>query len=182
VAVNSFGIGWWWLNNDLAATLTTTTTTKFVHVPHPEHHIEENRKLPDEMLLRIQSIVKQQPRDDEIDNRHHKDLEAGDKPKRNQNKIDLGYLKKVEEEEKAELSRAEFWELRKQYIGAPVSVNASPKKRLHEVRGSRFDIGVYDADMHGHKYHHMGDRVDQNERLLGHWYDYVFFEDWKEDL
>jgi hypothetical protein len=74
------------------------------------------------------------------------------------------------------------WGLRKQYVGHPVPVTASPPERLHEVRGSRFGLGVYDADMHAHRYHHMGDRVDRHERLLGHWYDYVFFEDWKEDL
>jgi hypothetical protein len=84
-------------------------------------------------------------------------------------------------------SQADFLELRNHSTGAhstgaPVPVNASPLRRLHEVRGSRFGLGVYNADMHAHRYHHMIDRVDRHERLLGHWYDYVFFEDWKEDL
>lgn len=75
-----------------------------------------------------------------------------------------------------------YLEARKRYVGNPVGINAPAIERLPEVYQLRSGLCVYDAPMHAAKYYHMVDRPETNSRLIGHWYDYLFFEDWKEDL
>ncbi|VEU44070.1 unnamed protein product [Pseudo-nitzschia multistriata] len=74
------------------------------------------------------------------------------------------------------------WERQNSFIGNPPLVNDPPKKRVSELYQARNGLCVYDQNMQQSKYYHMRDTADRESRLIGHWYDYIFFEDWKEDL
>ena len=75
---------------------------------------------------------------------------------------------------------------RTRFQGSPVALNAAPEERLAQVYWNRKGLCVYSEDIaqndEKYKYWHMQDRVIDDSRLVGHWYDYIFFEDWKEDL
>lgn len=68
------------------------------------------------------------------------------------------------------------------FKGNPAAVNAPPSERLQEIYQNREGLAVYDAAINAMKYFHQVDTPKDEERLLGHFYDYIFFEDWKEDL
>jgi len=68
------------------------------------------------------------------------------------------------------------------FVGHPAEVNAPPTLRLAQMYQDREGLCVYSEDVQTQKYFHMQDRVEVKSRLIGHWYDYMFFEDWREDL
>lgn len=68
------------------------------------------------------------------------------------------------------------------FVGNPAEVNASPQVRLAQIYQTRQGLCVYGDDSQSQKYFHMQDRVERESRLMGHWYDYILFEDWREDL
>mmetsp|Transcript_36571 Transcript_36571/g.49001 ORF Transcript_36571/g.49001 Transcript_36571/m.49001 type:complete len:625 (+) Transcript_36571:72-1946(+) len=69
--------------------------------------------------------------------------------------------------------------------GKKVSVDASPKERLRNMLAGR-EISttscVYDADMQDAKLIHFDSDIPNQRRLFGHFYAFLFFEDWKVDL
>ena len=68
------------------------------------------------------------------------------------------------------------------YYDNPTPVDASPKDRLRELLGHREGLCVYDERRQDAKvFHLMGDN-DSGARLLVHFYLFLFFEDWKQDL
>ncbi|KAG7368743.1 GDP-fucose protein O-fucosyltransferase [Nitzschia inconspicua] len=69
-----------------------------------------------------------------------------------------------------------------QYIDNPTPVDAPPSDRLREMLAHRREICIYDDNLQKRKVmHFMGDN-DSGARLLVHFYAYLFFEDWKQDL
>ena len=81
-----------------------------------------------------------------------------------------------------EWTHAQWNKRRKPFVGHPTSLKAPPPERLAQVFWVRDGICVYGQDQQSQQYWHMGDFVDRDSRLIGHWYDYLFFEDWNEDL
>jgi hypothetical protein len=68
------------------------------------------------------------------------------------------------------------------YINNPTPVDAPPVNRLREILGHRKRVCVYDEYLQNTKImHFMGDN-DSGARLLVHFYAFLFFEDWKQDL
>jgi hypothetical protein len=68
------------------------------------------------------------------------------------------------------------------YINKPTPVDAKPDDRLKEMLAHRKKMCIYDDTMQQSKVmHFMGDN-DSGARLLVHFYVYMFFEDWKQDL
>lgn len=68
------------------------------------------------------------------------------------------------------------------YINNPTPVDATPDDRLREMLGHRKKVCIYDDTMQQSKVmHFMGDN-DSGARLLVHFYVFLFFEDWKQDL
>ena len=68
------------------------------------------------------------------------------------------------------------------YINHPTPVNAPPEDRLREMLAHRKEICVYDDFYQNAKVmHFMGDNAS-GARLLVHFYAFLFFEDWKQDL
>jgi hypothetical protein len=68
------------------------------------------------------------------------------------------------------------------YINHPTPVNASPEDRLSEMVSQRKGACVYDVMYQNAKViHFMGDG-NSGARLLVHFYAFLFFEDWKQDL
>ena len=69
-----------------------------------------------------------------------------------------------------------------QYRNNPRQVDSSTKERLHEILSFRKEICMYSEDMQNSKVmHFMGDN-DSGARLLVHFYAFLFFEDWKQEL
>jgi hypothetical protein len=68
------------------------------------------------------------------------------------------------------------------YINKPTPVDAPPVDRLREILAHRKKVCVYDDYLQNTKVmHFMGDN-DSGARLLVHFYAFLFFEDWKQDL
>jgi len=76
----------------------------------------------------------------------------------------------------------DFWKQYKQLRGHPVPVDAPPEQRLREVYHRRKGLCVYGTSMASQKYYHMRDDAPPERRIMAHWHDYLFFEDWREDL
>mmetsp|Transcript_9257 Transcript_9257/g.20452 ORF Transcript_9257/g.20452 Transcript_9257/m.20452 type:complete len:370 (-) Transcript_9257:670-1779(-) len=68
------------------------------------------------------------------------------------------------------------------FNGKPTPVDASVEDRLREMRASRKNICIYDAEMQNHRLVHFKVDHSAKARLLIHSYAYVFFQDWKMDL
>jgi hypothetical protein len=68
------------------------------------------------------------------------------------------------------------------YYDNPTPVDAPPNQRLREMVGHRKGLCVYDERMLNAKvFHLMGDNAS-GARLLVHFYLFLFFEDWRQDL
>lgn len=68
------------------------------------------------------------------------------------------------------------------FINHPTPVDGSPGARLQEMLAHRKNICIYDDFWQKSKVmHFMGDN-DSGARLLVHFYAFLFFEDWKQDL
>jgi len=69
------------------------------------------------------------------------------------------------------------------YVGQPIPVNANPEERIKEVyQQRRMGLCIYNKQMSNVKYYHMRDDPTQEQRLMANWYDYIFYENWKDDL
>ncbi len=70
------------------------------------------------------------------------------------------------------------------YIGKPVPVNASAIDRLKENRADRKQLCMYDEKWQNVQLMHFseGTEGEAGARLLVHFYAFLFFQDWKQDL
>jgi hypothetical protein len=75
-------------------------------------------------------------------------------------------------------------DLHDKYVGHPISVNATPTERIKEIYGPQRQIGfcIYNHAMSKQKYYHMRDDPIIEQRILANWYDYIFYENWHQDL
>jgi GDP-fucose protein O-fucosyltransferase len=81
-----------------------------------------------------------------------------------------------------EVKKTDFETRRKEYDGKPVPVDAPPLDRLRENFAHRKDLCIYDQTLQDAKvFHLMGDN-QSGARLLVHFYAFLFFEDWKQDV
>ena len=70
----------------------------------------------------------------------------------------------------------------KMFINKPVPVDAAPLDRLTENLAHRKKLCVYTQDLQKEKvFHLMGDNAS-NARLLVHFYAFLFFENWRQDV
>eukprot|EP00531_Pseudo-nitzschia_arenysensis_P014738 CAMPEP_0116127870 /NCGR_PEP_ID=MMETSP0329-20121206/7062_1 /TAXON_ID=697910 /ORGANISM="Pseudo-nitzschia arenysensis, Strain B593" /LENGTH=625 /DNA_ID=CAMNT_0003621981 /DNA_START=140 /DNA_END=2017 /DNA_ORIENTATION=- len=70
----------------------------------------------------------------------------------------------------------------KEYYGKPRKVDSPPDERLHEMLSFRKKICMYNETLQDAKVmHFMGDN-HSGARLLVHFYAFLFFQDWKQDL
>jgi hypothetical protein len=68
------------------------------------------------------------------------------------------------------------------HVNKPVAVDAPPLDRLMETMSYRKDLCIYDHELQKAKvFHLMGDNAS-NARLLVHFYAFLFFENWKQDV
>jgi hypothetical protein len=68
------------------------------------------------------------------------------------------------------------------FLNHPIPVNAEPRDRLEELLATRETLCVYDAYHQSSTYFHLQDEEKYRSRLMAHWYDYLFFEDYRTDL
>ncbi len=69
-----------------------------------------------------------------------------------------------------------------EYQNKPRNVDSPPEERLHEILSFRSKICMYNEKLQNAKVmHFMGDN-NSGARLLVHFYAFMFFEDWKQDL
>jgi GDP-fucose protein O-fucosyltransferase len=68
------------------------------------------------------------------------------------------------------------------FVGKPVKVYAPPEERLKENIRERKSLCVYDQTMHQEKLIHFHGKRSEHARLLVHFYAFLFFEDWRQDL
>lgn len=70
-----------------------------------------------------------------------------------------------------------------QFLNQPTPVNATAKDRMTEFMAKRSEICLYDHKMQQESIvHFAGKRNLAGGRLLVHFYAFLFFQDWKEDL
>lgn len=91
------------------------------------------------------------------------------------------YLAEVLENDAKEFN-GKWPERRQSYIGHPTPVNASAVHRLSEMLGSRPGLCLYDENLQETKVVHAIGETSSGFRLLVHFYAFLFFEDWKQDL
>lgn len=68
------------------------------------------------------------------------------------------------------------------YIGKPTPVNAQTEERLREALSDRKELCVYDEKMQKSSVVHFMCSPKNHVRLLTHFYTFLFFEDWRQDL
>ncbi len=68
------------------------------------------------------------------------------------------------------------------YKDHPTPVNASTKERMREALANRRDLCIYDHEMQAAPVIHFMCYHKMHVRLLTHFYSFVFFEDWKQQL
>jgi hypothetical protein len=69
-----------------------------------------------------------------------------------------------------------------QFIGKPTSVYAAIKDRMAESSKGRSKICIYSSEMHQQRVIHFGGNQKVGVRLLVHFYGFLFFANWKQDL
>jgi GDP-fucose protein O-fucosyltransferase len=90
------------------------------------------------------------------------------------------YLQQVLEQEQK--MRRHWKQKVDSYVGHPTPVNASAVDRLAELLANRKQLCVYDEKLQNTKVLHAMGETSSGFRLLIHFYAYLFFEDWKQDL
>eukprot|EP00559_Dactyliosolen_fragilissimus_P009977 CAMPEP_0184858704 /NCGR_PEP_ID=MMETSP0580-20130426/3790_1 /TAXON_ID=1118495 /ORGANISM="Dactyliosolen fragilissimus" /LENGTH=580 /DNA_ID=CAMNT_0027355005 /DNA_START=246 /DNA_END=1988 /DNA_ORIENTATION=- len=72
----------------------------------------------------------------------------------------------------------------KDFLGDPTDVDAEPVLRLREIMAQRTKLCIYDDEMNNAELIHMkNDRSGkESTRLLTHFYAFLFFQDWRQDL
>ena len=73
-------------------------------------------------------------------------------------------------------------DLYERYIGKPVAVNASPKDRLLENLAERQKLCIYTPQLQQASLLHFHGDSKMGGRLLVHFYAFLFFQNWKQDL
>lgn len=68
------------------------------------------------------------------------------------------------------------------YVGKPFPVNASAVDRMKENWAGRKTLCVYDNPLQNTQLIHFPSDHSLQARLLVHFYAFLFFEDWKQDL
>jgi len=68
------------------------------------------------------------------------------------------------------------------YTDHPTPVNATTIERMREALAGRNDLCIYDHEMQAAPVVHFMCHFKENVRLLTHFYSFVFFEDWKQQL
>ena len=68
------------------------------------------------------------------------------------------------------------------YIGKPVPVDSPAEERLREMLGGRGQACPYDKEMLSATLLHFKEDWQKDFRLLTHFYGFLFFQDWKQDL
>ena len=68
------------------------------------------------------------------------------------------------------------------YVGNPVSVDGSTEERLRENWAGRSKLCIYNTGMQQSRFLHFPGDNKLQSRLLTHFYAFVFFQDWKQDL
>lgn len=67
-----------------------------------------------------------------------------------------------------------------EFTGNPTPVNASMAERMREMLADRKELCIYDKALQNSKLIHL--KVHNGVRLLTHFYAFIFFADWKQDL
>jgi hypothetical protein len=70
----------------------------------------------------------------------------------------------------------------KDFVGKPAPVNGTTTERMRENWGSRKKICIYDEKMQASPFVHVPVSHEMKARLLVHFYAFLFFQDWKQDL
>lgn len=68
------------------------------------------------------------------------------------------------------------------YVGNPTPVNGTVKARLTEMMANRKKICVYNTNLQNRNVIHFRGEQRTGQRMLVHFYAFLFFEDWKQDL
>lgn len=68
------------------------------------------------------------------------------------------------------------------YIGNPVNVDGPVLDRMSENWANRKDLCLYDKDLQHAKIVHFHGKRGLGARLLVHFYAFLFFQDWRQDL
>jgi len=76
----------------------------------------------------------------------------------------------------------EFMPMKDQFLDKPAPVDGTPFERMRENLSSRKDLCVYDEEMQNSPYVHFMCYHKLRVRMLVHFYAFLFFEDWREDL
>lgn len=71
---------------------------------------------------------------------------------------------------------------RRQYIGRPIQVNDTAKVRLKEMLVHRRKLCIYDQKLQEAPVITVINDYAQQYRVLAHFYGFLFFEDWRQDL
>jgi len=68
------------------------------------------------------------------------------------------------------------------FLSKPTPVDAAPIERMKEMRSDRRELCIYDEDMQNAPVLHFMCYHKMRVRLLVHFYAFLFFEDWKQQL
>jgi hypothetical protein len=68
------------------------------------------------------------------------------------------------------------------YVNKPTPVNASMKNRFAENLAGRKELCLYDSSLQQEPFLHFHGKKHLGARLLVHFYAFLFFQNWKEDL
>ena len=68
------------------------------------------------------------------------------------------------------------------YLNMPTPVNASVQDRMSEFMAGRQELCLYDINLQNEELLHFAGKKKLGGRLLVHFYAFLFFQDWKEDL
>jgi len=75
-----------------------------------------------------------------------------------------------------------FQPLEGEFLDSPTPVDATPMERMREHLASRKELCVYDEALQAETYIHFASAHKLQMRMLTHYYAFLFFEDWREDL
>jgi GDP-fucose protein O-fucosyltransferase len=68
------------------------------------------------------------------------------------------------------------------FVGHPTKVDALPRERLREALAGRNKLCIYDEEMQNAPVIHFHGKKGMGARLLVHFYAFLFFEDWRQDV
>jgi GDP-fucose protein O-fucosyltransferase len=68
------------------------------------------------------------------------------------------------------------------YVDKPVPINGTILERLSEMRADRSKICMYNESLQQAQLMHLPTDANGGDRLLIHFYAFLFFQNWKEDL